>query len=265
MPQRCSVVPDSNTVKDPRASIISNLELIEISALCTKDSAVAIIKHRGGKYLLVSQYMDINLDVRGDHVDKILNYAAGMNIPLLMGADTNSHTILFGPDSNRRGLDLEELLVSNGLRVENIGTMPTYETIRGSKLISTCIDATFSRDMDGKITSWMVDDNYNGSDHNTILFKLKLEVDDKREERNWNAGRWGLMKSLLAQEAFYEPSVVTEKKLDRCLHQFYKKLNKVLDQVCPKKKMSTKVRANIWYNKNLKEMAKRIKKGLQTK
>ena len=89
-----------------RASIISNLELIEISALCTKDSAVAIIKHRGGKYLLVSQYMDINLDVRGDHVDKILNYAAGMNIPLLMGADTNSHTILFGPDSNRRGLVL---------------------------------------------------------------------------------------------------------------------------------------------------------------
>ena len=45
MPQRCNVVPDSNTVKDPRASIVSNLELIEISALCTKDSAVAITKH----------------------------------------------------------------------------------------------------------------------------------------------------------------------------------------------------------------------------
>ena len=49
MPQRCYVVPDINTVKDPRASIISNLELVEISSLCTKDSAVSIIKHRGGK------------------------------------------------------------------------------------------------------------------------------------------------------------------------------------------------------------------------
>ena len=96
MPQRCNVVPDSNTVKDPRASIISNLELIEIAALCTKDSAVAIIKHRGGKYILVSQYMDINHDIQGDHVANILSYAAGMNIPLLMGADTNGHTTLFG-------------------------------------------------------------------------------------------------------------------------------------------------------------------------
>ena len=39
MPQRCHVVPDLNTVRDPRASIISNLELIEISSLCTRDSA----------------------------------------------------------------------------------------------------------------------------------------------------------------------------------------------------------------------------------
>ena len=69
------------------------------------------------------------------------------------------------------------------------------------------------------------------------------------------------MKNLLSQETFYEPEVVTEKKLDRCLHQFYKKLNRVLDRTCPKKKRSTRVRANLWYNKNLKEMAKRIKKA----
>ena len=35
----------------------------------------------------------------------------------------------------------------------------------------------------------------------------------------------------------------------------------MLDQTCPKKKRSTKVKANLWYNKNLKEMAKRIKKA----
>ena len=150
MPQRCHFVPDLNTVRDPRASIISNLELIEISALCTKDSAVAKIKHRGGKYLLVSLYMDINLEIRGEHVSNILSYAAEMNIPLLIGADTNSHTTLFGPDSNRRGLYLEELILNDGLRVENIGMMPTYETIRGNKLIRTCIDATLSRDLRAK-------------------------------------------------------------------------------------------------------------------
>ena len=168
---------------------------------------------------------------------------------------------MFGPDSNRRGLDLEEVILSDGLRVENIGMMPTYETIRGNKLIRTYIDVTLSRDLDGKITSWSVDNTYNGSDHNTILFKLSHQAEDKKEERNWNKGRWMLMKNLLSQEIFYEPEVVTEKKLDRCLHQFSKKLNRVLDRTCPKKKRSTKVKANVWYNKNLKEMAKRIKKA----
>ena len=132
--------------------------------------------------------MDINLDVGGEHLSNILNYAAGLNIPLLMGADTNSHTIMFGPDSNRRGLELEEVILNNGLRVENIGTMPTFETIRGNKLIGTCIDVTLSRGLDEEIIDWRVDNSYNGSDHKTILFKIKLETEDKKEERNWNAG-----------------------------------------------------------------------------
>ena len=73
IPQKCCVVPEPNTIKDPRASIISDLELVEISSLCTKDSAAAIIKHRGGRYLVVSLYMDINLDVSGEHLSNILN------------------------------------------------------------------------------------------------------------------------------------------------------------------------------------------------
>ena len=83
--------------------------------------------------------MDINLEVGGEHVSNILNYAARLNIPILVGADTNCHTIMFGPESNRRGLDLEELILNNGLRVENVGTMPTFETIRGNKLISNLV------------------------------------------------------------------------------------------------------------------------------
>ena len=205
--------------------------------------------------------MDINLDIRGEHVSNILSYAAKTNIPLLIGADTNSHTTLFGPDSNRRGVDLKELILNDGLRVENVGMMPTYETVRGNKLIRTCIDVTLSRDLEDKIMSWSVDNTCNGSDHNTILFKLSHQAEDKKEERNWNEGRWLLMKNLLSQETFYEPEVVTEKKLNRCLHQFYKKLNRALDRTCPKKKRSTRVKANLWYNKNLKEMAKRIKKA----
>ena len=69
-------------------------------------------------------------------------------------------------------MDLEEFIIESGLVVENLGTEPTYKTTRGDKLIQTCIDATLSRNIDGNIANWEVNREYNGSDHNTITFKL---------------------------------------------------------------------------------------------
>ena len=142
--------------------------------------------------------------------------------------------------------------------VENIGTVPTYETIRGDNRIQTCIDITLSRAMDDKIKNWNVDQEYNGSDHNTILFTLDINPPKPKAVRNWNAGIWSQLTTEMKLCTFYEPEIVTEKKLDRCLYQLYQKLNRALDKICPKKIKETKVRANSWYNKDLKRMAGRI-------
>ena len=81
--------------------------------------------------------------------------------------------------------------------MENLGTEPTYETTRGDKLIQTCIDATLSRNIDGKITNWEVNREYNGSDHNTITFTLSYSQETVKAERNWDKGEWTLFKPLL--------------------------------------------------------------------
>ena len=39
-------------------------------------------------------------------------------------------------------------------------------------------------------------------------------------------GNWTLLKPLLEKEDYHEPNLVAEKKLDQCLHQLYKNLNK---------------------------------------
>ena len=199
--------------------------------------------------MFVSLYMDVNSEIEQEFITKILTYSSDNGLPIIIGADTNSHTLITGQDTNRRGLELEELILNHGLLVENIGSkVPTYETVRGDKLIQTWIDVTFSRDLDQQISSWRVDQEYNGSDHNTLLFKLTFSEGNNVAVRNWNDADWSNFTIQITKAKFYEPNIVTEKKLDRCLHQLYKMLDRALDKVCPKKIKKLGVKANLWYN-----------------
>ena len=77
-------------------------------------------------------------EIEQEFITKILTYSSDNGLPIIIGADTNSHTLITGQDTNRRGLELEELILNHGLLVENIGSkVPTYETVRGDKLIQT--------------------------------------------------------------------------------------------------------------------------------
>ena len=261
LPQKCTLIPERNTIEDPRAAIWSNMDLIEISSLCTKDCAVALLEHKEGRTLIASIYMDMNERVEQEFLLALLDYSNENKYPLIIGTDTNCHSNMFGPESNKRGADLEELIIEHSLVIENIGHEPTYEVIRGNNHIKTCIDATLTRDLGGAVKAWTVDREYNGSDHNTITFDLQLHTKEIKAERNWNKGDWPELNRLLKAEEFYEPFLITEKKLDRCLQQLYKKLYKILDKVCPMKKIRKKVKANVWYTKDLRRLAKRIKKA----
>ena len=174
LPQKCTFVPDKSTLEDPRASIFSNLELIEISSLCTKDCAVALLEHKEGKLLVASIYMDVNEKIEQEFIIALMEYSNNYGLPILIGTDTNSHSHMFGVDSNKRGVELEELIIEQALSVENIGTEPTYEVIRGNNHIQTCIDATLTRDLGGTVGAWTVEREFNGSDHNSITFDLNL-------------------------------------------------------------------------------------------
>lgn len=47
--------------------------------------------------------------------------------PLILGVDTNTHSSLYGPDTNKCGEEFEDCILSCGLYVENQGLSPTYE------------------------------------------------------------------------------------------------------------------------------------------
>ena len=97
----------------------------------------------------------------------------GKQFPVVIGVDSNAHSTLYGPDNNTRGEAFEDFVLQYGLDVANVGTVPTFEIQRGNKLIQTHIDVTLTRNLATPIEDWRVDQGYNASDHNTILFTMK--------------------------------------------------------------------------------------------
>ena len=90
---------------------------------------------------------------------------------MILRIDSNCHSQLFGPTKNKRGEALELFIAKYNLQVENTCHTPTYES-RGAK---TCIDVTLTARLPVSVKDWAVCREENGSDHNTINFKLSVE------------------------------------------------------------------------------------------
>eukprot|EP00095_Tigriopus_kingsejongensis_P009619 maker-scaffold328_size205007-snap-gene-0.20 protein:Tk09619 transcript:maker-scaffold328_size205007-snap-gene-0.20-mRNA-1 annotation:"histone h3-like" len=105
------------------------------------------------RIMVVSVYMDINnANVIPGKLDQ---------------EDSNSHSSIWGPDTNKRGEILEEWILSNGLEVANVGKRPTFQTIRAS----SCIDVTLNSP-EIAIIDWKVND-FVASDHQMITFEVE--------------------------------------------------------------------------------------------
>ena len=75
LPQKSFLIPGPLSVKNNRAIRVSNIEHIEISKLCTEDSAVAMLKGKSNSFIIVSLYMDITKPVEQDFINNILTFA----------------------------------------------------------------------------------------------------------------------------------------------------------------------------------------------
>ena len=107
--------------------------------------------------ILVSGYLDINKSVIPDWLSGIIQYSNKKKYPVLLGIDSNAHSTLYGTRSNARGEELEDFILSNGISTENVGELPTFETVRGGVRIESNIDVTLTYKLINAVTDWMVD------------------------------------------------------------------------------------------------------------
>ena len=209
---------------NPRAAIICSrdLNIIKIEKLTTRDCAVGLLQRGGKKVLIASIYLDIKMSVVQDWLVSLVNFARKKKYSLLIGMDSNSHSVLYGHESNNRGEDLEGFIVGNGMKVENIGLRPTFETFRSGLHISSIIDVTLTLGMRDPIENWRVEEGFNGSDHNTIRFNVNMSKSKLKEKtRCWNSANWAVFQDRLKESKFFFPEVINEKKLDKMVSSLY--------------------------------------------
>ena len=126
-------------VVNPRAAIFASkdLDLWPVTEYTTRD-VVPCLWVTGKKNLpeivVVSVYMENNIKLKGPNksvwpkeFENLVTFCARNKKPILVLSDSNAHSEWWGsPESNKRGEELEEFILKNGLLVLNRGSEPTF-------------------------------------------------------------------------------------------------------------------------------------------
>ena len=166
-PTNSQILP-TQRAGNPRAALYASkhLAINEINELTHRDMVVGLTRLDGKQTAIISLYLDITTTATPDYFNKALEYCKRRRYAVL--ADTNAHHKLWGKETNKRGEELEQTLSDYNLIVQNKGLTPTYECKIGQSIIDVTLTVNFRL----KIDNWKVCRNYNGSDHNTILYKI---------------------------------------------------------------------------------------------
>ena len=192
---------------------------------------------------------------------KIMDYADEKDCKIVLGLDSNAHSELYGLETNARGEILEEFIFNRGLDVENRGNIPTFCTLRGTTLASSCIDITLSRG--NNVVNWVVDESFNNSDHNTSFFFL-LDKEPPKLIRPWKKANWTRFTRILQKRPFHIPVNMSIRKLDRMVHSLYSILLSALNKACPFRPAKAPEANLKWWSSQLTKESRKLDKQFRT-
>ena len=120
-----------------------------------------------------------------DKLLQLLTYVKINKNPIIICIDSNAHSPMWGsPDTDQRGLELEDILLENDLVILNgNNTAPTF--IGATSTNGTHVDITaVSANMSHKYMNWHLSNEVTLSDHRLIRFNYKY-TSKVRIEQPW--------------------------------------------------------------------------------
>ena len=155
---------------EARAAILSmNIDLWLCPSFSGRDVTTCIWNTaEQGEIYLVSVYMDGTVQRIPKQLIDLME--SGGDKKIIVGADTNAHSTLWGYDrSTARGDLLEEFIFQYDLTCLNNGNTPTFKTCRAESIIDITL---VTANLLSSVTEWKVDTTNHFSDHRRLMFKI---------------------------------------------------------------------------------------------
>ena len=168
----------------------------------------------------------------GDPIKNLVQHRNDHQIPLLIGADSNSHSSFWGHDTpDDRGEAFEDFILGYELDLLNDTTRPTYH--QGDK--HTAIDITLVNYYalnSGFISNWVHrDDDFTLSDHDRLDIDINTTpVIEQVYCRNFTKMDWRLFRLLLDEKL---AEVADDADADSLLDHLYTSIESALDATAP--------------------------------
>ena len=255
---------------NPRTCILAkNINIVPLLDLCTRDLMVASVDLIGiGKLVIGSAYFPHDSVTHPpEEVRSLVDYCKVRGLPLLLGCDANSHHKLWGStDTNRRGEDLVDYLITTDLDILNTGTVPTFRNSVREEVIDITLCTGSFRD---KVKKWRVSDEPSLSDHMQILYELESHAPSgptwvrNPRKTNWERYSTGLQAALHGKTM----EIKDVDALERAADQFSSAIITTYELNCLPSEIK-KARETHWWNGKLEKLRKetrerfrRAKKG----
>jgi len=186
----------------------------------------------------------------------LVEYARVSGNELVVGCDSNSHNTAWGcRDTNTRGKSLIEFIVSSGLMICNVGSVPTFFSRVGNSVIDLTLH---SESLEGKVLNWRVSSETSLSDHRHILFGIGDFSPDKILFRNPRRADWDLYcDTLRAGIENWSPRVRDSCELDEAAVKLEGLIVSAFDRCCPLSE-GKGGRVN-WWTSELADMKKKVR------
>ncbi len=247
----------------PRAAIWCNNQLCPwmVERFTNEDICVIAFKMNGRTVYCAAVYLDNNLTVRLRKFVQLLEFCDSKRIPLIVGADSNAHSVLWGcEETNKRGEELEELILRFNLNVANTAGEYTFSTSRANSIIDiTLVNPPTSNSFFPK--NWRVLSEESFSDHKYLAFELGEFDEEIRLTRKLKGVDW--QKFTEGMDAAFS-SFEESDSLETDVNCFYALLYEQLDIIAPRRACKPREGSH-WCTPKLSSMREELKHLLEHK
>lgn len=216
----------------------------------------------GENLFISSLYFEPDVDIT-DHL-LTLERLVTLNGNFILAGDINGKSEWWqSTTTDQRGEQFSSLLQSSGLYVLNTGSVPTFDTTRNGRRLTSRIDVTaISNRLFNGSNRWSVLEDVSTSDHNAIVFSIYAEPSVSRKSPTLlfkpKQADWTKFSENLALSDLCQIPLESKDQIDRYVQLLTQRIRSAAEMSMPKRSHKRK-ETKPWWTVELTELRDKVR------